>query len=259
MQLEQSLAAQSGPVWADDAARFYLEGIEQSNYAQRVGGLLRDLLGDVSSLLDVGAGGGTLPASFLARSAHWTAVEPNAYLADALESLASREGFRLQVIRAVWQQLGQMPMAPHDAVLAASMCGPLEQPEAFWQLLAPLCKRRMVWSVPAQRGPRQACLSGALPAALHGEDETPAVELILERLPSSLQPHAVHVADWTFSYRFADFSAADAWFQQRFNPDSHASIAAALRTHLEQVAVSEEQAVTIHVPKSSACLVWDFQ
>ncbi len=259
MQLEQCAVPQPAPVWADDAARFYLEGIEQSNYAERVGGLLHSLLADTDSLLDVGAGGGTLPASFLSRSAAWTAVEPNAFLADALQDLGSREGFRLQVLRAVWQQLGELSLQPHDTVLAASMCGPLEQPEVFWKYLAPLCKRRMVWSVPAQRGPRQACLSGALPAALHGEDETPAVELILKRLPSSLQPHAVHVADWTFSYRFADFSAADSWFQQRFNPACRVSTGVALRAHLEQVAVNDGPAVIIHAPKRSACLVWDFQ
>lgn len=259
MQLEQLSVPQPAPVWADDAARFYLEGIEQSNYAEHVGGLLHSLLADTDSLLDIGAGGGTLPAHFLSRSSAWTAVEPNAFLADALEGLADREGFQIQVIRSVWQQLGEMSLRPHDTVLAASMCGPLEQPEVFWKSLAPLCKRRMVWSVPAQRGPRQACLSGALPAALHGEDETPAVELILQRLPASLQPHAVHLVDWTFSYRFADFAAAETWFQQRFNPASLASTGAALRAHLEQVAVNDGVAVTIRAPKRSACLVWDFQ
>jgi hypothetical protein len=168
MQLEHTPILQPGPIWGDDAARFYLYDINQSDYAERVGGLLHGLL-------------------------------------------------------------------------------------------APLCNRRIVQSVPAQRGPRYACLSGALPNALHGEDETPALGLILERLPSSLQPQTVHVTDWTFSYRFADFNAADLWFQQRFNPASLASTCAALRAHLEQVAVSEGRAVTIQAPKRSACLVWDFQ
>lgn len=245
-------------VWGDDDARFYLQGLQQSDYAARLGGLLGAVLADTGSLLDVGAGAGTLPAAFLKDDAQWTAIEPNDYLATELERLGALRPVPPRVIRSVWQELGELQLGQHESVLAANMCGPLDDPVAFWERLAPFCTRTMVWTVPAQRGPRKACLSGALPASLHGEDETPAVELVLAALPASMQPDEVRYADWTFSFEFPDPEAAFAYFDHKFNPQGDAARAGALRAHLQRTLQPTFRGVTARSPRKGACLVWHF-
>lgn len=260
-QAGQSLPAHKlgqPPIWSTRDARFYLEGIERSDYAQRMGPLVAKPLGGMASLLDIGAGAGTLPRTFFDRAKQWTAVEPNAYLAARLRELRKKEGFRLRVIEDVWQRLVCYRISRHDALLAANTAAPLIDPLGFWQTLAPYARRCMVWTVPAQRGPRRWCLSGALPAHLHGEDEIPAVEIVLSRLPASLQPQEVTFAEWTFHYDFSDFVAANDWFQQRFNPRGLPERRRALRAHLERTLIIVPEGVRAIASKRGACLVWKF-
>lgn len=245
-------------VWDNEAAQFYVRGLEQSDYVERMGAVLRPELAQLDSLLDIGAGAGTLAAACLAPNARWTALEPNQYLLECLARLRDLGNFRVRIEPAVWQDLPVLELPPHQAVLAANMVGPLDDPQRFWRTLAPLCQRRMIWTVPAQRGPRQACLSGALPPELHGEDETPAVDLILARLPKSLHPHRSSYAHWTFRYTFADFAAADAYFQGRFNPSGELQRRQALRAHLECTLEPGPTGLIAAAPKRGAFLIWDF-
>jgi len=243
----------SQPVcWDNAAASFYLESIARSDYEQRVGQALRQMIGRASSLLDVGAGSGVPGAALLTPGAHWTAIEPNpllaGYLADRPESP--------MVHRIRWQQLASMAMAPHAVVLAANMPGPLDTPEEFLDTLLPLTRHTLAWVVPAQPGPRRYCLSDFMPASVHEESCIPAVDLVLDNLSSRHQPHQMRRVDWTFRARFPSRAAAREHFEQRFNDADCANTSEQIQQRLARLTPARDGSLEIAISKRSACLVW---
>lgn len=244
------------PVWDDAQAEFYMEGISRSDYGQAVGGRLRELLGGQTELLDVGAGAGTMGLPLLTPGARWTAVEPSPFLAGYLNRHGVRWACRPAVIQATWQSLGQGEVPVHDAALAANTCGPLDDTRGFWRWMRSHARRVMVWVVPAQEGPHGVCLSGFLAPDLHGEDMTPPIRGVLERLGDDLKPDRMETVDWTFRYRFADHGTAKRYFQQRFNECGDHSRECALSAYLEENLKAVPGGVLASAPKRSACLIW---
>ena len=85
----------------------------------------------------------------------------------------------------------------------------------FSQRCLAWARRTVIWVVPAQHGPRGMCFAGCLPAAWHGEDETPGVDIVLRGLAPSARPHAIAVAEWTFSGIVADVEALAIYLADR--------------------------------------------
>ena len=250
----EKLLAHPGRRWCASAAHFYLRAIQRSDYEALVGGALRDLLGPVDSLLDVGAGGGQPGAALLAPDARWTAVEPNALLARHL----ARRPERPRVLRCRWQA---MPPAVsrqrHDVVLAANMPGPLGNPVAFLRALRPVAREAIAWVVPAQAGPRRNCLAGFVPADLHSEREEPAVHGVLRALEGAgLGPDSVQHVSWNFQARFATRDSAQQHLEQHFNPTGCRRRRHRIHARLARLPRETGGGVTLTVPKQSACLVW---
>jgi len=246
--------AVASEVWGDEDARFYADGLALSDYAVRVGSELKALLGNPASLLDVGAGTGVLGRALVAPGGRWTAVEPNGFLADTLESHAVRPADR--VIRDRWQNLSGYRELAHDVVLAANMGGPLDEASHFVSAMLPLARTALCWTVPAQNGPRRYCLSGFLPVDLHGEDTTPGIAIAIRRLGEANMPHRIRYVDWTFRARFENPSAAEDYFVARFaGGDSRRlhTIREHIRTHLER----EAGAYFATASKTTAILIWD--
>ncbi|MFC7540376.1 hypothetical protein ACFQU2_14120 [Siccirubricoccus deserti] len=254
------MAPQAGAsgVWPDHAARFYAAALDRSDYAAAAAAALRGLLGIPASLLDIGAGAGQPVAGWLPATAHWTALEPNRYLRARLGRLARTTHPRLRPLAAPWEALPGLGLPRHGVALAANIAGPMAEPHPLLALMRRYASGAVAWIVPAQRGPRRWCLSGALPAALHGEDEQPAVALVLERLGAVARPDRSAVFPWTFRARFADAGAAIAHCaaQLALAPDApcHAALAAHLDTILRPL---PEGGVELAAPKLSALLAWD--
>ncbi|EMR11934.1 hypothetical protein MPL1_13023, partial [Methylophaga lonarensis MPL] len=114
------LAGNTPQIWDDQQAAYYLKGIEQSDYAEKLGNTLLELVGKQAQLLDIGAGAGTVSRRILENNAQWTAIEPNAFLADYLTAHQSIWPFQLNVIQQSWQQTASDDLAVHDASLAAN-------------------------------------------------------------------------------------------------------------------------------------------
>lgn len=255
---EVSPCQDNWPVWDDAEARFFADGLSQSDYADRVGDALCSLLGKVSSLLDIGAGSGVLGQRLIGNRGRWTALEPNNYLAGILDRYANSSPGRIGVIRDLWMNLTVSPAWAHEVVLAANTPGPWDDPRRFLNTLRPLAQRVLCWIVPAQHGPRRRCLSGFLPLDLHGEDERPGVERILERLAPAERPDEVRFVAWTFRYCFADFTAAERHFRDCLDIDGDAHpLAGQLRTHLEQNLTITTAGLLASAPKRSALLLWN--
>ncbi len=252
------LVVKGSQIWDDQQAACYLKGIEQSDYAEKLGNTLLESIGKQTQLLDIGAGAGTVSRRILENNAQWTAIEPNAFLADYLTAHQSIWPFQLNVIQQSWQQTATDDLAVHDASLAANTSGPLSETRDFWHWQRQQTKRLMIWIVPAQSGPRGKCLSGFLPVSLHGESTGSPVREILDALGDNYQPDQLVTVDWTFQQSFADFHSANSYFQQVFNPAADPEKASALTAYLTSKLQPNGDALLAKAAKKSAVLIWTF-
>jgi len=239
-------------VWPNRAARFYAEALDRSDYGAAITDALR---GEApASLLDIGAGAGHPIAPWLAAKAEWTALEPNRYLRARLGRMRRGARPNLRPLNARWEMLPGLGLAPHDWAFAANIGATLTAPRALLASMRALARQRVAWVVPAQHGPRRWCLAGALPAALHGEDETPALRQVLAALGPEA-PDDIRLAPWTFRARFSGIDTATAYCaaQLALPPGSDAcrdAVAAAARP-------LPCGGVELAAPKVSALLIWN--
>ncbi len=243
-------------VWSDAEAEFYAQGMAHSDYVERVGAVLRQRVGGAASLLDVGAGDGTLGAVLLEPGLRWIAVEPNAALRRRLAVTAARVGARLTVVDGVWQEATAWNAPACDVVLCANIPGLVDRPRELLAAVQPLARRSLAWIVPAQAGPRTFCLSGCLPAELHGSDETPGVELALACLGDDLAPHERTMVAWEYRYPFADLAAALDHFRDRLTVRPGTAPERRLQAWLEQHLEWRDGHAWARAPKVSAVLIW---
>ncbi len=238
-------------IWSDAEARFYAEALDGSDYGGRLAAALAAAMPAPRSLLDLGAGAGHPVLPWLPPEAGWTALEPNAYLRRRL--LAHRRPL-LRVLDALWQEVPQLGLLPHEVAFCANIGAPLEAPRELLDLMRRQAARAVAWVVPAQRGPRRWCLAGALPAALHGECEEPAVEQVLAALGPGRQPSRRAFIPWSFQARFPSPAAAVAHCAARLPAVPADAIAAHVAATARPLPAG---AVSLTAPKCSALLIWD--
>ena len=243
-------------VWSDRDAAFYAKHLAASNYLDRVGAQLQQLLGPCNDLLDIGAGSGLLGHALVQGGERWTALEPNAYMRRCIGALAEQTAhLNLYLYPNLWQDIPRIQLDPADIVLCANI--PVADGQAR-QLLAnvrPLARRALVWNVPAQEGPRTYCLSGFLPASLHRSDTTPGYQLTLEELGAQLRPDAIHFTEWQFSTLFTSYADALAHFQEKLGQLDSVRLGQ-LHQHLEKHLQKVAGGWLASAPKCAASLVW---
>jgi hypothetical protein len=248
-RLAEAPAAPSA-VWPDRAARFYARALDRSDYGAAIAGALRGEAPE--SLLDIGAGAGHPVAPWLPADARWTALEPNRYLRARLGRLRRTTRPNLRPMNGRWESLPGLGLAPQGWAFAANIGATLTAPRTLLAGMRGLARRRVVWVVPAQHGPRRWCLAGALPADLHGEDETPAIRQVLAALGPEA-PDEVRLAPWTFRASFASLDAAAAYCAAQV-----ALPPAACRAALADTARPlPGGGVELAAPKVSALLIWN--
>lgn len=244
------------PVWSDRAARFYAHALDRSDYRSQASAALLAALGRPGSLLDLGAGAGHPALDWVAPQAPWFAVEPNRYLRARLGRLSRTSHPNLRPIDALWQELPPIPQV--EVAFAANTSGPQEAPDRLLDLMRFCATRAVAWIVPAQRGPKRWCLSGALPAHLHREDERPAVTSILAALGPQRQPTRSALFPWTFSARFGTREEAFAHCAMQLRLTAADERRDALEEHLRiAVRPAREGGFQLSAPKLSALLIWD--
>lgn len=246
-------------VWPDHEAAFYAEHLAASNYVERVGGRLLEVLGPQRQLLDIGAGSGILGRHLLVPGGQWTVVEPNAFMRSRVRHLAAQPpSVDLNLHAGLWQDLAQLPISPCHTVLCANIPVSDGQAEAFLRQVQPLASRTLVWNLPAQEGPRTYCLSGFLPPQLHGSDMTPGYQLTLAELPAAVQPDEVHFTDWAFSTLFPSHEAALAHFMSKLGALDGSALGQ-LERHLQDHLQKTPGGWLASAPKRAASLIWHRQ
>jgi SAM-dependent methyltransferase len=240
------LAGACAPI---DPIELYAAGIDSSDYVARVAPLVRQGVGETGDLLDVGAGGGQLGYALRTPGRRWTAIEPSARMRARL----ARFDDPPRAIASGWDA-ADVPPGGHDTVLAANIAAPLQEPNAFLLRCLAWARRTVIWVVPAQHGPRGMCFAGCLPAAWHGEDETPGVDVVLRALAPSARPRSIAVVEWTFSGIVAEVEHLANYLAGRLGwPQSRR---ADMRAHLARQARPDAAGYRLDIPRKSAVLVW---
>ncbi|MDP3410391.1 hypothetical protein [Bosea sp. (in: a-proteobacteria)] len=234
-----------------DPLGLYASAIDTSDYVARVAPLIRQLVPDTGDLIDIGAGAGQLGGALVDRGRRWTAIEPAPVMQARLQALPNPPA----LIPLGWDDPG-LVCAPAATVLAATMPGYLADPAAFLAFCRSLARHAIIWVVPAQRGPRGLILAGCLPSAWHGEDETPAIDLILPQLRGD-RPSVLAETDWTFSLVTRDLPGLGRYLADRLGwlPDDprRADLIADLASQAETV----PGGLCLSVHRRSAILVWN--
>jgi Methyltransferase domain len=232
-----------------DPIELYAAAIDTSDYVTRVAPLIRQSVRDIGDLLDVGAGGGQLGRALRVPNRRWTAIEPASNMRARLAQLEDPP----HLIAEDWEA-ADVPFGGHDTVLAANIAALLQEPNAFLQRCRAWARRAVVWVVPAQHGPHGMCFAGCLPAAWHGEDETPGIDVVLRGLAPTGQPRSIAFADWAFSGVVADLEALAVYLADRLRwPQSRR---AEMTAHLARQAKRDPRGYRLDIPRKSAVLVW---
>ncbi|MBS0219950.1 MAG: hypothetical protein JSR91_04330 [Proteobacteria bacterium] len=243
-------APPSTPADSIDPLELYAAAIDSSDYVMHVAPVVRRLAPPIGALLDVGAGGGQLGAALRKPSCPWTAIEPSPAMRSRLAALPQPP----RIVAQGWEQ-ADVATAAHDTVLAATTPA-LFDSERFLARCRRWARRTVVWIVPAQAGPRGICFAGCLPREWHGEDETPGVDLVLDRLPASMRPDAFAFASWTFTGIVRDLTRLSAWLADRLGWAMSDARRAMLVRHLEAQAKAHSEGHRLDIPRKSAVLVW---
>jgi len=232
-----------------DPIELYAAAIDTSDFVARVAPLIRQSVHHIGDLLDIGAGGGQLGRALRAPNCRWTAIEPASNMRARLANLEDPP----HLIAEGWEA-SDVLFDGHDTVLAANIAAPLQEPNTFLQRCRAWARRTVVWVVPAQHGPHGMCFAGCLPAAWHGEDETPGVDIALRDLAPSTQPHSIAFAEWTFSGVVADIEALAIYLADRLGwPQGRRP---EMTAHLARQAKRDPRGYRLDIPRRSAVLVW---
>jgi hypothetical protein len=234
-----------------DPLELYASAIDTSDYVARVAPLVRRAVPDVGELLDVGAGGGQLGAALRDPLRPWMAIEPSSTMRRRLANLFAPP----LIVAEPWTN-ADIGLKSHDTVLAATMPALLETPQAFFAQCRAWARRTVIWVVPSQVGPRGLCFAGCLPAAWHGEDETPGIEIVLAGLPHALRPHEIAFADWTFSGVVEDLGRLSTYLADRLGWPREDARRTELADLLAAQAVPDAAGFRLNIPRKSAVLAW---
>lgn len=231
-----------------DPLVLYATGISSSNYVANVGPLVAThVSGD---LLDIGSGGGQLGNAVRAGHHRWTVVEPSLAMIERTTRFSPS-----QVFASGWESANIGEKA-HDTVLAANIAAPVMTARPFLQRCRQWSRKKIVWVVPAQNGPRGLCLAGCLPAEWHKEDETPGIDIVLAQLSSGEKPSSIDFVDWTFSLVVSDIRGIGTYLADRLNWPSEGSRRRELAAHLTDRARPSREGYRLDVPRKSAVLAW---
>jgi SAM-dependent methyltransferase len=236
-----------------DPIELYAAAIDTSNFVECIAPLIRRSVPAIGDLLDIGAGGGQLGRALHDPGFRWTAVEPSENMRLRLAQFKDDA----RVVGSHWESADIKPGA-HDTVLAANIPSSLQQPDALLMRCRAWARRTVVWVVPAQHGPHGLIFGGCLPAAWHGEDETPGIELVLRKLPRWRHPHVTALAEWTFSAVVPDLDVLATYLANRLGWPGSDSRRGELVEHLAGQAKPEPPGFRLEIPRRSAVLVWGY-
>lgn len=173
---------------------------------------------DGASVIDIGAGPGTLAVPLARRGCRVTAVEPSASMRRALRKSMDREGVAVTILEAPWEHVDPAVLAhPFDVVIASYSLMMVDLRAALAKMHA-VCRGRvhLFWSLTPAGGD---AIEQALWPAIHGAEYPP--EPMADCVWNVLYQMGIMAtleAEYTeVEHRFRDLEEAVAEFRDRFS------------------------------------------
>jgi SAM-dependent methyltransferase len=124
--------------WTPRRARLFSQAVQLSDFPARVIKALEPVLGECSSVLDVGAGVGALTVPLAKHVAQVTALEPSPAMLEELRvNLARNHLSNVACRQAAW---GEAEVLPHDLILVANVAPIFKDLLGFLTTAEPLAR-----------------------------------------------------------------------------------------------------------------------
>lgn len=115
--------------WNKLKAGWYRRGLDYSDFPTAALEVMLPRLKGVKTILDVGAGCGTLALPLARKGFSVTALEPSEAMRNVLKEDVAKE--KLRNVKTLAGEWGAVTVKPHDALLCANVPELLKEPEAF--------------------------------------------------------------------------------------------------------------------------------
>lgn len=133
------MSSRAGGFWTERKVAWYQRALSRSDFAGKVLEVIRPLLVECETALDVGAGCGALTIPLAGRLRFVTALEPSPAMAKALAEKARGRGLsNIEIVERAW---GEVPVAPHDLVICAHVGELLRRDSPFLREISAVCRR----------------------------------------------------------------------------------------------------------------------
>jgi SAM-dependent methyltransferase len=223
--------------WTPPRARLFSQAIQLSDFPAKVMKVLEPALADCESVLDVGAGVGSLTVPLAKSVQQVTALEPSPAMLGELRANLSRN--RLQNVNCLQAAWGEIEITLHDLVLVANVAPIFEDLLGFLTAAEPLARRAVALIQNVGPGAEKFYLGELYPLLL-GRSYPPRDDYLRTlMLLHSLGIYAnVQIIAYRFDQPFATLEeAADFWTGQMrlTEPEQRGRLLAFLHARLERV------------------------
>lgn len=233
----------------------YAEGVDSSDYTEKVVPLIKQTVINIGDLLDVGAGGGQLGSSLCSQNKRWVAIEPDPYMCNRLHAYPNCT----KVIANGWEDVDDLATNSFDTILAANMIAPQASAVKFLERCRFWTKNAIVWIVPSQRGPKKLCLSGCLPSEWIAEDNKTGYEVVMSQLAQADHPNHTLIVDWTFTYITKNIDIVATHMANQLGWDINDDRRLDMCDYLYASSIQQGTDYYLKVPKQSTILIWTDQ
>lgn len=242
--------------WDKQKAQWYSEGLRHSDYSRKVVGVIRPVIKDCASLLDVGAGSGALCIPLARELERVVALDASSAMLDELREQARTTGIdNIETELAAWDD-AEGKIGDFDVVLVANVPGVLDEPTVDIPRLERHA-RRFVFLVLGTPKNADKFYFRELWPLIFGEDPPAKRDYFhaYEALYRMGIPANVTLVDYDFDQPFRDIEEAVSFWRShmRLVGDEHD---AALRDFLSGKLERSGELLWARVPKQSAIVWW---
>lgn len=241
-------------IWSEKKAAWYDQALSYSTYPHQAVEVISRRLAGINSLLDVGAGTGSLSLPLAKILKKVTCLEPSPSMAKILENKARRQSLdNIKIVNSSWEKA---KISPHDAILVASVPGVLKDVKGFLAEAAPLVKKSFFLISGVGREGHKFFFDELYPLLSHKEFKKGGDYLDLYVALHSLGICAdVEIFPYRFDQKFTGLNEAVDFWKEHLNikADQHDAV---LKDFLAKRLTATKRGYVHKIRKRSALITW---